>query len=526
MWKSSRDISKLVSSFSGLDKLRSLYSLSRFWESAIYPENYHANDKLPSLLVPTEAGRKYIEDLKDIITHYPKPDFYLALFAFFSYHEIIFDWELSDHGAIRLLFEEELLKGQIQLPYRFGRLLYDRFNDHFYNDGINHIPPPDVAKLLRGTPVGIYQLGKYLSGPLGILESQEARYLPPELRLPLWHCSDTGCRSLHRVTLLPPRIPCVIAYDNISNLLFDKYGPASEWLMPLRRMLRGDYGGRKYVDLPILIADSIIGSERIRLVSFALSGKRGQVLRETLSMAPRKKSYGIGSAKDVAMKLTPEGQVQILLVLPDQDLVTLVDQMVQNGDIRMSIGEVRKARQSPPHHSKDMRTELSSNGLRSESRNPVLILVSSILNAYDKGNMTSELNWRLRTAPEVSPRDGLAEFIRRVGPQRAIQDLILSSQIITEHICQEILLPMEGVMSVGQNIATNRILWKMGFDPPQYDEFFPRLESRLSLFNEIILSSTPIVSEDERERIRAAGVNLFVSAEEFIDLLISYNIWL
>ena len=106
-------------------------------------------------------------------------------------------------------------------------------------------------------------------------------------------------------------------------------------------------------------------------------------------MAPRKKSYGIGSAKDVAMKLTPEGQVQILLVLPDQDLVTLVDQMVQNGDIRMSIGEVRKARQSPPHHSKDMRTELSSNGLRSESRNPVLILVSSILNAYDKGNMTS-----------------------------------------------------------------------------------------------------------------------------------------
>ena len=64
MWKSFRDISKLVSSFSGLDKLRSLYSLSRFWESAIYPENYHANDKLPSLLVPTEAGRKYIEDLK------------------------------------------------------------------------------------------------------------------------------------------------------------------------------------------------------------------------------------------------------------------------------------------------------------------------------------------------------------------------------------------------------------------------------------------------------------------------------
>ena len=84
----------------------------------------------------------------------------------------------------------------------------------------------------------------------------------------------------------------MIAYDNISNLLFDKYGPASEWLMPLRRMLRGDYGGRKYVDLPILIADSIIGSERIRLVSFALSGKRGHVYGRPFQWHQERKVMG------------------------------------------------------------------------------------------------------------------------------------------------------------------------------------------------------------------------------------------
>lgn len=180
----------------------------------------------------------------------------------------------------------------------------------------------------------------------------------------------------------------------------------------------------------------------------------------------------------------------------------------------------------PPMKTNDVRTELSAYGLRSEKQNPVLVLISSIWEAYKKGNMLSELTWQLRTAPGISPHDSLVSYLRIVGPKAAVRDLILSRQLITEQICKELWLPIESVVVVDEDHMTNRILWKMGFAPPQFEDFYDHFESRLSIFNETVLSLTPIKSEGDREKIRAAGVNLFVSVEEFIDLLLSYNIWI
>lgn len=60
----------------------------------------------------------------------------------------------------------------------------------------------------------------------------------------------------------------------------------------------------------------------------------------------------------------------------------------------------------------------------------------------------------------------------------------------------------------------------------QFDDPTPRLKSRLSEFNEAILSNTPIETEDARDRVRSAGVNVFVLLEDFVDRLVSYNLWL
>lgn len=60
----------------------------------------------------------------------------------------------------------------------------------------------------------------------------------------------------------------------------------------------------------------------------------------------------------------------------------------------------------------------------------------------------------------------------------------------------------------------------------QFDDSIQRFKARLSDFNQTILASTPIETEDARERIRAGGVNAFISLEEFLDRLLSYNVWL
>ncbi len=53
-----------------------------------------------------------------------------------------------------------------------------------------------------------------------------------------------------------------------------------------------------------------------------------------------------------------------------------------------------------------------------------------------------------------------------------------------------------------------------------------RFRARLERFKEAALGYDPRLGEDAREPIRSAGVNLFVSSEEFLQRLISFNVWL
>jgi hypothetical protein len=76
------------------------------------------------------------------------------------------------------------------------------------------------------------------------------------------------------------------------------------------------------------------------------------------------------------------------------------------------------------------------------------------------------------------------------------------------------------------NKFVSRLLWKMGFTPPQFTDFESRFQSRIEGFTKALIANSPIASEEQRESIREAGVNLFVSVEEFLDSLIVFNVWL
>jgi hypothetical protein len=173
----------------------------------------------------------------------------------------------------------------------------------------------------------------------------------------------------------------------------------------------------------------------------------------------------------------------------------------------------------------DTGSELSALGIRSTRGNPTINLVSTIWRAYSDKGLLDDLQWRLRGSPGVSAHDCLVAFIRNEGPYDAIRELILTSQSLTEFVCEELDICIDQTLT-DKGYAINRMLWKLGFDPPEYDDFAERFRSRLSHFNETVLTVSPVQFEDDRERIRASGVNLFVSVEDFLDQLLVYNIWL
>jgi hypothetical protein len=114
--------------------------------------------------------------------------------------------------------------------------------------------------------------------------------------------------------------------------------------------------------------------------------------------------------------------------------------------------------------------------------------------------------------------------VRLKEPEDLVHSLILSSQTVTKYVCTDLQLEFDA--ETPTEIFVPRLLWKAGFNPPQFGDFEERFQKRLREFNDVLLSSTPILTEDQRELIRRAGVNLFVSVEEVLETVLVYNVWL
>lgn len=527
-WKSGADIDVLLDKLDD-QGLGQLFALSFFWKGLVLPADYDPNPSWATLITLTKAGDEVKTGIRSVTDDVPVHHLNFALFRLFAYHEILVDWHKSDASGIEQLFAQELLSQRALLPYRLGRLLYDRFNDRYEGSMTEHLSSEEVLELLVDTPTGVYQINSLLTGPLGLVHCNEKRFLPPNLELPLWHCSDTGCMSLHTVELLPPDLAAIRLEHKLRDHLKDSFGPPSDWRHNLitryLQIREQEARGLKFYDLPVLIADSILGSERTRLVEAVLKTDEGRELRKVLGASPRKKSRAQGEPSAVADSLTPEEQLQLLLVLSDALLIQTIDELTLDGKINVSLGQIRRAHQDPPSLSLSSRSELSRLGLRSIKEDAVTNFIQIVHKAYVENDAVGDLVWRLRVPSGTSPIDGLMNYLQRNGPSVAVNDLILTSQSVTQSVCQLLALPAERVAR-HEPSPVNQILWKFGFNPPQYDEFSTRLCLHLKRFEESVLSLPVKPTEDDRERIRSSGVNLFVYVEQMLDRLISFNVWL
>ena len=528
MWKSLAETEIFTRSCPRPDCLERSFALSLFWKNAVYSRDYVTDKRWSELLVLSDAGSGYLQDLGDAAAKsIDGAALFQALFMTFFHHDIAFDWVASDLKSITDLLDAEVRDKKIYLPHRFGRLLYDRFNDLYKGNRTRDLPASDTATLLDGTPQGVYQVGTLVSGPLGLIHSQASRFVPPTRRLPLWHCSDTGCRALHDVTLVSPSVPVLKALDLMQLMLSRKLGRPSEWtpnLLKLHR--RGNWEkGHPYFDLAALLGDSVVGVDRALLVEAALRGPNAQLLRDVLAARHIRKVARSSSPDELASRLSAEEQLQLLLVLPDAQIVDLVDHLVDSEEMKLAPGEIRRTIKTPTSLPNDTPSEIGALGLRTVGHNPVVSLCDAIWRGYQNADITDELAWKLRSLPGNSILDNLVAYVRTRGPGDALSHLVLTSHDVTSFICQQLGLCIEGANQEEAKIAS-RLLWKLGFNPPVFDDFIQRFESRLNSFRETTMSVTPARTEDEREQIRSIGVNLFVSVEDFLDRLIVYNVWL
>jgi hypothetical protein len=526
MWKSSGETRAQLKQLEDHSRLRTCYALSRFWLDGIPVVDYQVSPEWETLVSFRPAAQVALDALKGVEQKYGRRTVSLVLFSEFYHTELLVDWISSNLDGISALLSHEIRTERIRFPDRFGRALYDRFNDKYLGTRTDHLPADAATNLLAGTPQGVYQIDDIVIGPLGVLKSTTPRFKPCAANVPLWHCSDTGCGTVHNVKLDAPEIPLTAARRETNRLLRDLLGRPSEWSSSLRGLHKSelDFYRREYADLPELIADCIIGAERTALFTRALDGVNRMKLRELIGAA-RKKKDAEGSAAAVASRLKPEEQLQLLLTLGDLELIELIDDAIATKGIRIPLGESRVPKMSYKVWVADADCRASALGVRSARDHEVSHLLTCIWDAYEKAGLQSELEWRVRGSGGRSLREALMEYVRTEGPAHVVKELILTSSSVTAAVCKAVVLSIRQV-SAGDGLAVNRMLWKLGFNPDQYDEHLARLLERIREFRDTILPLNSITSEEDKEKARASGVNLFVSLEEFLEKVISYNVWL
>ncbi|MBC6608905.1 hypothetical protein H8B13_18940 [Hymenobacter sp. BT188] len=525
-WKNQAQVEEELKQISDKTRLQKFYNLREIINQSIFPQDYEANPAYARYLVKSEHAQEILDSNSEIEDEFSASDVVLGLMDFFYFNDLLIDINTSDIDEVIRLFSEEIRSNKVKLPHRFGRELYDKFNDNFNNDRTEFLEYDDVVKLLDSTEQGIYQVGNLVTGPFGIIESLEVRYLPPSLKLPLWHCSDTGCTALHSVQLNVTASMNIQAYNSIAEAGKELFGHDSEWEGPYSYLHRGEKwaGGRPYTDLCVLISDTILGIERSNLLKQAISSDQGAFLRNILRTYGKKKAAE-GSVDDVVKKLSSAEQLQLLFLLTDDSLIKLIDDCVQRRIIKIPANELRVVRTGATSlYSLDRFCELSMYGVKSDSRDPLVSFSAAIWEGYNKAGLLDDLAWRC-SKHEGSATPGMVmAYLRDHSPQEAVQTLILPSRVVLNYLSEKFIMHL--IASESDTDLTNRLLWKVGFDVTRYEADYISFINRLQSFNDTLLSINEIKSEADREAIRSAGVNLFVSLEHILEEFISYNVWM
>ena len=106
----------------------------------------------------------------------------------------------ADYTVLRKRLSPAFRERQLLIPWTFDRMLSNEYVARF-PDYEEHLSPSESLLLLSDSPQGVAQVGHVVAGPLGIAESDTARFIPPSPSPVVLSCVDPGCFGRHYVGL-------------------------------------------------------------------------------------------------------------------------------------------------------------------------------------------------------------------------------------------------------------------------------------------------------------------------------------
>jgi hypothetical protein len=508
-------------------EVRRLLNVRKLMSECLIDADYKIPGDLHNAIVLSPDGEKLVETLVRNKNSVPYPEARLLCLLELWHTDILIDPIATRTDELIRAFGEQVRSLEVRYPYIFGRTLYDKAADQGIGARKPYLSAIESQEFLHGTPQGVFQCGAYVTGPYGILMSDDIRYLDPSSDIG-YHCADLSCNDLHQLglgTSWDARINK--SREKVRKYLEQESEAPSEWTTFLRETNldapRAVYDDMRGDTIAFLVGDAMNESEQRHLLALLLESASEK-------MQTQMRSVGlIGCAAEIAETVGRAELLQLILLVPTKNIVGGIDRMALTGELKIPDDEVRipviNLTASGPY---GLYPELNRYGVRFRSAGmniaPLRLrrLVAQMYPA-DNEQDRSELDWQLRSETAETLESKIEQYLHKRGPREAVSTLLLARRTNLIVATERLNVIDELLSTDGDRV--NAVLWKLGFsiaDNLDAHAQFWRYHSALNALCKPAAVNVPVV---DVEQLRERSVNYFVTLEEILRDALLYTTW-
>ncbi|MBR7830257.1 hypothetical protein KDK95_28400 [Actinospica sp. MGRD01-02] len=509
--------------------LSEIVNIAALLRHSIIDAEYKVSDAMNGAIVLTDYGSKIRQQL--ITKHdVPAKEASLICLLEIASDDLIVDVEKTNTGKLIEEISAHIRDGKIKYPLRYTRELYDKAADLFPDRRVR-LNSHDTARLLENTPCGVFQVGTHITGPLGIAESMQGRWIAPRSHLALQHCSDVACHAAH-VTDLSTNYDAQINRElpKVAKVLQSTSKAAEVWaefISEVRFPEDASYDAYDFLPAPLLLGECFSMEELREMVRW-LHENAGPQVRDEM------RRVGYGSGREEKLEEANSGTLlQLCWIARSNEIAKAIDALISSNVVKIAPGEVRKRQLTEDCLGPfELFGEVGAYGFRSKSLDddlPLLRLQRLVGGLYDmtKSEDREELNWQLRSVEGPNIESRLADFLYKHDPASVVENIVLARKQNVDVAFEKLHITNQGLSATGVSSdkdLVNQILWKLGFDlplPTKRTELFWRYHGEMTQLVRDALASSSI----NIEKIKSAGALYFPELEGVLEDSLQYAWW-
>ena len=508
-----------------LNEFIHLFSLRMIFLKSGFSKNYVPSADFSKVIFLTPDGVKIAGEIVKSFPDLSDSEIKFSLFIQFYYHELFVDVLKTDWRKIRDLIGGDLKAKKIILPWIHFRNLYDRFFEFFKNE-TRKLSLVETEKLLEGSSQGVFQFFEFVTGPFGLLKSNEKRFMPIESEALLWHCSDPSCSILHSVELSLPGSNYSKIFDFISKICRETSGMKSEWFKFYKEKTQflNFYDHMHPGAFPKFFVNSFSEKEIKLILKSLLRNHLKNVMKDDANEELFKQLF---KNKIKLEKLNLAECFQLVLVFSNDEIIEIIEKVIEANEIYIPPTELRR---SEGYVFADgwfrIEWQCSRFGVRSVSKIANKGIAISRLKVLIKElykEDLSKLEWKIRHVVGSNVNEKIEKYLYEVDPRKIIIELIFTEKDNLEKSFSVLGAGCFDLTINQEEFLIDKILWKLGFDISSFPEQNYLFEDRSNKLLNLV--EKEIDSEADRENIRSVAVNYFVSLEEILEQSLSFSTW-